>query len=410
MQIYRVGGVIRDQLLGLKSQDTDWVVTGATPEQMVELGYQPIGKDFPVFLHPQTKQEYALARSEKKVSCGYAGFQFNTDPAITIEQDLARRDLTINAIAEDEHGHRIDPFNGEQDIKDKILRHVSPAFVEDPVRVLRVARFAARLHHLGFCIAEETCQLIRQIGASGELDALVPERVWVEMDKALAETDPQIFFTSLRDCGVLKTLFPEIYALFGVPQTATYHPEVDTGVHVMMVLKKTAELGYDNEIRFAALTHDLGKATTPSDILPSHHGHEQRGVKITRKFCQKWRVPKATCELALMTCEFHTHIHRIYEMKPATILKFLTRCDIFRRPQRFYKMTRASIADARGRLHFENTTYPQADYAWRLAQKLNALDLSEVVQSDLQGQAMGQAIQDFRLQALKGFIEPEPVE
>ncbi len=408
MKIYRVGGIVRDRLLGIDAQDTDWVVTGATPEQMVEQGYKPIGKDFPVFLHPDSREEYALARTERKVARGYAGFRFNTDPSITIEQDLARRDLTINAIAEDEHGNYIDPFNGRQDIEQKILRHVSPAFVEDPLRVLRVARFAARFHHLGFRIADETCELVRQIGKSGELDALVPERVWVEMDKALGEIDPQIFFTSLRDCGVLNILFPEIDALFGVPQTAKYHPEVDTGVHVMMVLKKAAELGYDQETRFAALTHDLGKATTPPDILPSHHGHEQRGVKITRRFCQKWRVPKATTELALMTCEYHTHIHRIYEMKPSTILKFFSQCHIFRRPQRFYQMTRASIADARGRLHFENDPYPQADYAWRLVQQLVALDTSPITSSGKQGKAMGQAIYDYRLDFLKSIIEPEP--
>jgi tRNA nucleotidyltransferase (CCA-adding enzyme) len=408
MHKYRVGGVIRDKLLGLNSQDTDWVVTGATPEQMAAQGFKPIGKDFPVFLHPDTKQEYALARTERKVARGYGGFNFNTNPAITIEQDLARRDLTINAIAEDEHGNLIDPFHGQQDIQDKILRHVSPAFVEDPLRVLRVARFAARFHHLGFRIAKETCKLIRQIGQSGELDALVPERVWVEMNKALGEHDPQIFFTSLRDCAVLKVLFPEIDAMFGVPQTAKYHPEIDTGVHVMMVLKKTAELGYDNETRFAALTHDLGKATTPPDTLPSHHGHEQRGVKITRKFCQKWRVPKATTELALMTCEYHTHIHRIYEMKPSTILRFFSNCDIFRRAERFFKMTRASIADARGRLQHENDAYPQADYAWRLVQQLTALDISSVIESGKEGKELGQAIYDFRLSYLKSIIEPEP--
>ncbi|MBT3206474.1 MAG: multifunctional CCA addition/repair protein, partial [Gammaproteobacteria bacterium] len=283
MQVYRVGGVVRDKLLGIKSKDIDWVVTGSTPEEMISDGYRPIGKDFPVFLHPESKQEYALARTERKISKGYAGFNFNTDPEITIEQDLARRDLTINAIAQDEQGNIIDPFNGQQDVKDRVLRHVSDAFVEDPVRVLRVARFAARFHSLGFSIAKETKQLIKQIADSGELNALVAERVWVEMDKALAESDPQVFFTSLRECEVLSTLFPEIDNLFGIPQTAKYHPEVDTGIHVMMVLKKTAELNFDNEIRFAALTHDLGKANTPGNILPSHHGHEQRGVKLTRQ-------------------------------------------------------------------------------------------------------------------------------
>lgn len=408
MQVYRVGGAIRDQLLGLSVKDTDWVVTGSSPEQMVALGYRPIGKDFPVFLHPGTQQEYALARTERKVSRGYAGFQFNTAPEITIEQDLARRDLTINAIAEDEQGQLIDPFNGQQDLQNRQLRHVSDAFVEDPVRVLRIARFAARFAHLGFAIAEETRALIRHIGESGELDALVAERVWSEMSRALCEPDPQVFFTSLRDCGVLKILFPEIHNLFGVAQTAKYHPEVDTGIHLMLALKKSAELGYDNETRFAVLTHDFGKANTPSNILPSHHGHEKRGVSLTRDFCKKWRVPKSYSELALLTCEFHSHIHRMYEMKPSTLLQFFNRTDIYRRPERFVKLTRACIADARGRKNFENDPYPQADYAVRLMEKLNALDLTPVLESGKQGKELGEAIDHYRLQYLKQIIEAEP--
>ncbi len=408
MQVYRVGGAIRDQLLGLPVKDNDWVVTGSSPEAMVEAGYRPIGKDFPVFLHPQSKEEYALARTERKVARGYAGFTFNTDPTISIEQDLARRDLTINAIAEDEQGNYIDPFNGIQDIQNRVLRHVSDAFVEDPVRVLRVARFAARFAHLGFTIAPQTRNLINDIGESGELDALVAERVWSELDKALAEPDPQVFFTSLRDCGVLKKLFPDIDRLFGIPQTAKYHPEVDTGVHLMLCLKKSAELEYDNEIRFAVLTHDLGKGTTPSDILPGHRGHEQRGVKLTRKFCARWKVPKSYTELALMTCEFHTHIHRLYEMKASTILKFFKQTDVFRRPERFKKMTRACIADARGRTGFENDPYPQADYAVRLVDKLVALDLSEILESGKQDKELGKAIDEYRLDYLKSIQEQDP--
>ncbi|MCK4710222.1 MAG: multifunctional CCA addition/repair protein [Gammaproteobacteria bacterium] len=408
MQVYRVGGSVRDQLLGLNIKDIDWVVTGSTPEQMTANGYKAIGKDFPVFLHPQTKEEYALARTERKTSKGYAGFSFNTDPKITIEQDLSRRDLTINAIAEDTDGNIIDPFNGQQDIKDRILRHVSEAFVEDPVRVLRIARFAARFAHLGFRIAKETRQLIQQIGESGELDALVPERVWTEMNKALAEDDPQVFFTSLRECKVLKILFPEIDNMFGVPQTAKYHPEIDTGIHVMMVLKKSAELNFDNDIRFSALTHDLGKANTPVDVLPSHHGHEQRGIKLTKQFCKKWRVPKATTELALMTCEFHTHVHRAYELKASTLLKLFIRTDCFRRPQRFHKMTQACIADVRGRTSFENTPYPQAAYLNRLVEQLNKLDLAPIVKSAKKGKETGLAIYDFRLKYLKSILEKEP--
>ncbi len=408
MQVYRVGGAIRDQLLGLTVKDTDWVVTGSSPEQMAALGYRPIGKDFPVFLHPKTQQEYALARTERKVSRGYAGFQFNTASDITIEQDLERRDLTINAIAEDEQGVLIDPFNGQRDIENRLLRHVSDAFVEDPVRVLRIARFAARFAHLGFSIAEETRDLIRQIGESGELDALVSERVWSEMSRALSEPDPQVFFTSLRECGVLHILFPEIDNLFGVAQTAKYHPEVDTGIHLMLALKKSAELGYDNETRFAVLTHDLGKANTPADILPGHHGHEKRGVELTRKFCKRWRVPKSYTELAIMTCEFHTHIHRIYEMTPSSVLRFFNKTDIFRRPERFIKMTRACIADARGRTSFENDPYPQADYSVRLIEKLNALDLTPVLQLDKQGKEMGEAIDNYRLKYLKQIVEADP--
>ena len=408
MKTYQVGGAIRDQLLGLPVRDTDWVVTGATPEQMVAQGFKPIGRDFPVFLHPESKQEYALARTERKVARGYAGFQFNTDPGITIEQDLQRRDLTINAIARDSDGRLIDPFGGQRDIDQRILRHVSNAFVEDPVRVLRVARFAARYAHLGFTIADETRQLIADIAASGELDALVAERVWSEMYKALGETDPQVFFESLRECGVLKTLFGEIDALFGVPQPANYHPEIDTGVHVMMCLKRSAEMNYDTDIRFAVLMHDLGKAATPTDILPSHRGHEQRGLPIAREFCRKWKAPRAVTELALLTVQYHTHIHRAYEMKPATLLTLFRDTDSFRRPDRFYRMTRACIADARGRTGYENDPYPQADYAARLAEKLNALDLSEVTRAVSKGQDIAQAIYDFRLRYLKTLVQPAP--
>ena len=405
MNIYQVGGAIRDRLLGITQKDRDYVVTGATPEQMATMGYLPIGKDFPVFLHPKSKQEYALARTERKTARGYAGFSFNTDPAITIEQDLSRRDLTINAIAEDQDGNLIDPFNGQQDIKDRVLRHVSDAFVEDPVRVLRVARFAARFSHLGFTLAAETRSLITAIGESGELDALVPERVWSEMYKALAEQDPQVFFTTLRDCQVLNILFPEINDLFGVPQTAKYHPEVDTGIHLMLCLKKAAELDFDNEVRFAVLTHDLGKASTPKEILPGHHGHERRGVKLTQAFCKKWRAPKNCTELAVMTCEYHTHIHRMYELKPATILKLFSQTDIYRRPERFIKMTQACVADARGRTGFESDPYPQADYACRLAKQINGLDLTSVINSGTKGSELGQAIYQHRLEHLKTLIE-----
>jgi len=397
---YRVGGCIRDRLLKLPIKDEDWVKTGTTPEEMQSQGFLPIGKDFPVFLHPDSKQEYALARTERKTSPGYTGFQFNTDPSITIEQDLLRRDLTINAIAEDEQGKLIDPYGGQQDIHDRILRHVSPAFSEDPVRVLRVARFAARFHHLGFKLAAETRALIKDMGDSGELDSLVAERVWQEMQKALGENNPQIFFELLRECDVLQVLFPEIDQLFGVPQPAKHHPEIDTGIHVMMALEKSAQLGFDTEIRFAVLMHDLGKANTPKDILPSHHGHEERGVKKVKRFCKNWRSPKTYTELALITCQFHTHIHRIFELKASTLLKLLSQTDYFRRPERFIKMTKACKADSQGRLGHENKPYPQAEYACLIAKEIKGLDLSKLHQKYL-GKDLGEQIYQFRLSHLK---------
>jgi len=398
---YRVGGCVRDHLLGLPVNDIDWVVTGATPEKMLAAGYKPIGRDFPVFLHPDTHQEYALARSERKSGPGYRGFEVNTDPAITIEQDLLRRDLTINAIAEDEQGNIIDPYDGRKDIAARCLRHVSEAFVEDPVRVLRVARFAARFHHLGFSIADETRELIHQIGASGELDTLVAERVWSELSRALDEDDPAIFFTSLQDCGVLSCLFPEIDNLFGVPQNARYHPEIDTGVHVMMALQASADLGQDNETRFAVLMHDLGKASTPADVLPSHHGHEARGIKPVKAFCKRWRVPRAHTELALITTELHLKAHRCQELKASTLLKLLTRADSLRKPERFGKMLEACRADIRGRTGREDDSYPQAAYLTALNIKLAEMDISEIRQRELSGPAMGAAIQEARIQLIE---------
>lgn len=401
MKTYRVGGCVRDRLLNLPFTDIDWVVTGATTEQMKSAGYKPVGKDFPVFLHPQTKQEYALARSERKTGPGYRGFEFDTDPTITIEQDLSRRDLTINAIAEDEHQNLIDPYDGQKDLDNRILRHVSSAFTEDPVRVLRTARFAARFHHLGFRLAPETSQLIREMGQSGELGSLVAERVWSEMSRALDEINPSIFFQTLRECDVLAILFPEIDNLYGVPQTAKYHPEIDTGIHVMMALEKSAEMKLDIESRFAVLMHDLGKATTPIDLLPSHHGHEQRGVKLVKSFCKRWKVPKAHTDLALITTEFHTHVHRALELKPTTLLKFFAKTDVFRKPERFKKMIQACLADVRGRTNFENAPYPQADFLNHLADKLCNADISQISNMGLQGKAFGAAIHELRLDIIK---------
>jgi tRNA nucleotidyltransferase (CCA-adding enzyme) len=401
VKIYRVGGAVRDRLLGLPLKDIDWVVTGATPEQMLALGYKSIGKDFPVFLHPESKQEYALARSERKTGPGYRGFEINTDPGITIEQDLQRRDLTINAIAEDEDGNLVDPWGGQRDIEARCLRHVSEAFVEDPVRVLRVARFAARFHELGFTVAPETRELIRQMGASGELESLVPERVWAELSRALDESAPQQFFLTLRECAVLARLFPEIDALFGIPQTARYHPEIDTGVHLMLALAKSAELGFDNQTRFAVLVHDLGKATTDPEILPSHHGHEQRGTALVRDFCKRWRVPRAYTELAMITTEYHTLVHRAFDLKPATLLKLMTGADCLRKPGRFRKMLDACIADLRGRKGFEDAAYPQATFLERLGECLREMDTVEFQRQGLGGKALGDAIRDARLRLIK---------
>jgi tRNA nucleotidyltransferase (CCA-adding enzyme) len=401
VKLYRVGGCVRDRLLGLPDNDIDWVVTGATTAQMLAAGYKSIGKDFPVFLHPESKQEYALARSERKTSPGYRGFEISADPATTIEQDLMRRDLTINAIAEDDQGNIVDPYNGRKDIEARKLRHVSAAFVEDPVRVLRVARFAARFYRLGFTLAPETRELIRQIGQSGELAALVAERVWSELSRALDEDDPAIFFATLRECEVLASLFPEIDALYGVPQTAKYHPEIDTGIHVMMALQKSAELGHDNETRFAVLVHDLGKATTPVALLPSHHGHEVRGKKLVKAFCKRWRVPRAHTELAQITTEFHTLVHCALELKPSTLLKLFTSADSMRKPERFQKMLDACLADVRGRKDFADAAYPQADFLAQLALKLRQLDLTEIQQQGLAGKAMGQAIQAARLDLIR---------
>jgi len=401
MDKYRVGGCVRDRLLNLPESDIDWVVTGATSEEMLALGYQSVGKDFPVFLHPETRQEYALARRERKIGPGYHGFEFDTDPSISIETDLLRRDLTINAIAEIQNGDLIDPYGGQRDLESRTLRHVSPAFNEDPVRVLRVARFAARYHHLGFSLAPETAELIAQMGQSGELESLVVERVWSEMSRALDEPHPEVFFQTLRDCDVLRILFPPIDALFGVPQTAKYHPEVDTGVHLMMALQKSAELELDNETRFAVLMHDLGKATTEQHILPSHHGHELAGVELVKAFCRRWRVPKAHTQLALITTEYHTLVHRALELKDSTLLKLFTRTDIFRKPQRFRQMIQACLADLRGRKNFESAPYPQAEFLVQLGKILCDANLSSILQQGLDDKDLGEAIYKFRLDLIK---------
>lgn len=409
MKIYLVGGAVRDKLLGYPFTEKDWVVVGATPEIMQEKGFVPVGKDFPVFLHPQTKEEYALARTERKTGRGYNGFSFYCGTEVTLEDDLIRRDLTINAIAEDEAGNIIDPYGGQADLNNKIFRHVSDAFAEDPVRILRIARFAARYHYLGFHVADETMSLMREMVKNGEVDHLVSERVWKETQRALAEKSPDIFIQILRDCGALAKLFPEIDALFGVPQTATHHPEIDTGIHTLMSLQQAAilseNLSEKSCLRFATLLHDLGKATTPPSEWPRHIAHEDRSIPLVKKLCDRIAAPKDYKELALMVAQWHTHCHRALELKPATVLKTLQSTDAFRRPDRFKQFLLCCEADARGRTGFEDRDYPQATYflqALEACQRINAGDVSA---RGFTGKEFGDEINRLRLAALTAHKE-----
>jgi tRNA nucleotidyltransferase (CCA-adding enzyme) len=410
MHIYLVGGAVRDKLLNRPVVDHDHVVVGALPEELLALGYKPVGKDFPVFLHPATGEEYALARTERKSGRGYHGFVFQADPTITLEQDLARRDLTINAIAEDEHGALTDPFGGVRDIEASVLRHVSPAFVEDPVRVLRVARFAARFAPLGFTVADETMALMRQMVADGEVDHLVPERVWAETRKALAEPQPSAFLRVLRECGALAVLFPEVDALYGVPQRAEFHPEIDTGVHVEMVLDAAAQLAPGNDVvGFCALTHDLGKALTPADELPRHVGHEHRGVAPLRALAARLKVPTEHAALAELVCREHLNAHRAFELKPATVLKLLGALDALRRPARLELFLAACEADKRGRRGHEHDAYPQADYLRAARAAAAAVESADFVARGLAGPAIGQAMETARVHAIAALkTNPSP--
>jgi tRNA nucleotidyltransferase (CCA-adding enzyme) len=401
MQTYLVGGAVRDSLLNRKVVDHDHVVVGAMPEDMLALGYKPVGKDFPVFLHPTTGEEYALARTERKTGRGYHGFVFQADATVTLEQDLARRDLTINAIARDEHGVLTDPYHGVRDIEARVLRHVSPAFVEDPVRILRVARFAARFAPLGFTIAEETMALMQQMVRDGEVDHLVAERVWTEARKALAEAQPSAFVRVLRECGALAVLFPELDALYGVPQRAEFHPEVDTGVHLEMVLDAAARIAPgDDVVGFCALTHDLGKALTPSEELPRHVGHEHRGLAPLRALCARLKVPTEHATLAELVCREHLNAHRAFELKPATVLKLLSALDALRRPARLELFLAACEADKRGRLGHEHDPYPQADYLRAARAAAAAVESAAFVARGLAGPAIGEAMQQARIDAI----------
>lgn len=401
MHIYLVGGAVRDALLGRPVVDHDHVVVGATPDDLLALGYRPVGKDFPVFLHPHTGEEYALARTERKTGRGYHGFAIHADASVTLEQDLARRDLTINAIARDEHGTLTDPFHGARDLEARVLRHVSPAFVEDPVRVLRVARFAARFAPLGFTVADETMTLMRQMVRDGEVDHLVPERVWAETRKALTEPRPSAFLRVLREAGALRVLFPEVDALYGVPQRAEFHPEIDTGDHVERVVDMAAMLAPgDDLVGFCALTHDLGKALTPTDVLPRHIGHEQHGVAPLRQLAARLKVPAEHAALAELVCREHLNAHRALELRPATVLKLLTALDALRRPARLDTFLLACEADKRGRLHHEHDTYPQADHLRAARTAAAAIDAAPFVAQGLSGPAIGQAMHTARLKAI----------
>jgi len=401
MRIYLVGGAVRDKLLGRPVTDHDHVVVGAHPEQMRELGYRPVGKDFPVFLHPQTSEEYALARTERKTGHGYHGFAFHADPSVTLEEDLARRDLTINAMAQAEDGSLVDPFHGKRDLDARLLRHVSPAFVEDPVRLLRVARFAARFAPLGFTVAPETMALMRQMVKNGEVDHLVPERVWQETRKALGEAQPSAFVRVLREAGALAVLFPEVDALYGVPQRAEFHPEIDTGVHVEMVLDMAARIAPGNDVvGFCALTHDLGKALTPADVLPRHIHHEHAGVEPLRRLVARLRVPTEHATLAEQVCREHLNAHRAFELKPSTVLRLLTSLDALRRPERLSLFLAACEADKRGRLGHADDAYPQAGYLQRVRDAAAAVSSAPFLAQGLKGPAFGEAMTAARVSAI----------
>ncbi|MEP5568760.1 MAG: multifunctional CCA addition/repair protein [Halioglobus sp.] len=398
---YLVGGAVRDALLNYPVHELDWVVVGATPDEMLELGYQQVGKDFPVFLHPDTKDEYALARTERKSGHGYTGFSVHCDPSVTLEEDLLRRDLTINAIAQDSQGNITDPYNGQKDLADKVLRHVSNAFVEDPLRVLRTARFAARYAHLGFSVAPETMELMAEIVNQDELAHLPSERIWVELDRALGERNPEVFIEVLKDCGALAKLIPELDALFGVPQPEAHHPEIDSGIHTLMALKQSVNLGGGQDVRFAVLLHDLGKGITPKEDLPRHIAHEFRGIKLVKAACKRLKAPNQHRDLALKACEYHLHSHRAMELRGKTLLKLLNATDALRRPDRFEAFLLACEADARGRLGLEDKPYPQANYL-REAREI-ALGVTAGLFPGVEGKALGEAISGERVLRLDGY-------
>lgn len=407
MKIYLVGGAVRDKLLHRPVTEKDWVVVGASPAQMQNLGFTPVGKDFPVFLHPQTKEEYALARTERKTGQGYGGFSFYCGSEVSLEDDLIRRDLTINAMAEDEAGNIVDPYGGQADLNARLLRHVSNAFCEDPVRILRVARFAARYYHLGFSVAFETLALMEQMVEAGEADHLVQERIWKETQRALTEPNPEVYFQILRQCGALARLISELDALFGVPQNPLHHPEVDTGVHSLMALQQAVKLSPEPIVRFATLMHDLGKGATPAAEWPRHIGHEIRGLPLVANACERLGAPREYKELALLAAEWHTHCHRALELKASTLLKTLTATDAFRRPQRFALFLLCCEADARGRTGFENRAYPQADLMRQALSVCQAVSAQEIQALGFSGKDFGDQLNHRRLQQLKNLAQPD---
>ncbi len=406
MKVYEVGGAVRDALLGLPVEERDWVVVGASADELTAQGFRRVGKDFPVFLHPRTGEEYALARTERKTAPGYTGFAFDAAPTVTLEQDLQRRDLTINAIARNEGGELIDPWGGRADIEARVLRHVSPAFREDPLRVLRVARFAARFAPLGFSIAPETLALMQEIVAADEMEALRPERVWQETAKAIETDRPDVYFETLRACHALQRVFPEVDALFGVPQVAQWHPEIDTGVHVMMALRMAAKLSGSAPVCFAVLTHDLGKATTPRELLPHHYGHEQRSEELLERLCKRLPVPNRFRDLALLVARHHGNVHKAAELKAQTVLRMIMSADGLRHPERFDEMLLACEADARGRKGLEDRAYPQGDRLRGALRAARSVDAAKVMaERNVEGEALGRALHDERLAAVKAELK-----
>lgn len=405
LKIYLVGGAVRDQLLNIENYDNDWVVVNSTPEELLSLGYTPVGKDFPVFLHPKTQEEHALARTERKTGNGYTGFECFFSQDVTLEEDLLRRDLTINAMAADESGNIIDPYGGQDDIKNRVLRHVSEAFSEDPLRVLRVARFAAKLHHLGFSVADETMELMQQIVASGELSHLTAERVWLEWHKSLTTQSPQVFLQVLRECGALAKLLPEIDALFGVPQPEQYHPEIDTGVHTLMVLEQAAKLSTQPQIRFAAAVHDLGKGVTPPSEWPSHKKHCFTGLKLINAVCDRFKLPNEYRELALIVCEQHSNVHRAEELRSDTFIKILSKIDVWRKPERLTALLICCHADYIGRAGFETLAYPQKarfELAYQAASEVNVQD---VIAQGFKGKEIREQLDILRASRIKAQLK-----